>query len=123
MTGHRSLVGAIGITQTPANRMSSLLTPSTSFRFQPFDPFRPFDPVRPFDPFRPFHPFRPFCRTSVASKERVVGHMPMAQLIREVAANGRPAAGPDSIAAWNQRWGRNDPEWQRSVGLFQPTAL
>jgi len=47
----------------------------------------------------------------------------MSQLIREVAANGRPAEGPDSIAAWNRRWGRDQPEWQRDVGLFQPTAL
>jgi hypothetical protein len=47
----------------------------------------------------------------------------MSQLIREVAAQGRPSAGPNSIAAWNQRWGRDDPEWQRAAGLFQPTAL
>ena len=47
----------------------------------------------------------------------------MSQLIREVAAQGRPSAGPESIAAWNQRWGRDQPEWQRSAGLFQPTTL
>jgi glycosyltransferase involved in cell wall biosynthesis len=69
-------------------------------------------------------------RLGAAARQRVIEQYDvrelqprMAQLIREIAANGRPAAGPDSIASWNQRWGRDDPEWQRAVGLFQPTAL
>ena len=46
----------------------------------------------------------------------------MVQLIRDVAAQRRPSEGPDSIQAWNRRWGRDDPDWQRAAGLFQPTA-
>jgi glycosyltransferase involved in cell wall biosynthesis len=47
----------------------------------------------------------------------------MKQLILDVAAQRRPSDGPDSIAAWNRRWGRDDPDWQRRVGLWQPTTI
>jgi glycosyltransferase involved in cell wall biosynthesis len=46
----------------------------------------------------------------------------MKQLILDVAAQRRPSDGPDSIAAWNRRWGRDDPDWQHRVGLWQPTS-
>src|SRR4249919_1695916 len=47
----------------------------------------------------------------------------MIQLIRDVAARRRPSEGPASIGEWNRRWGRDDPEWQRAVGLYQPTTV
>ena len=47
----------------------------------------------------------------------------MMNLIRDVAAQGRPMPGPHSIEAWNERCGRGDPGWQSSVGLFQPTTV
>jgi glycosyltransferase involved in cell wall biosynthesis len=47
----------------------------------------------------------------------------MSQLILDVAAQRRPSEGSGSIAEWNRRWGRDDPQWQRAAGLFQPTSI
>jgi len=47
----------------------------------------------------------------------------MIQLIRDVAAQRRPSEGAASIAEWNRRWHRDDPDWQRKVGLFQATTV
>jgi glycosyltransferase involved in cell wall biosynthesis len=67
-------------------------------------------------------------RLGAAARQRVIEQYDvrelqprMVQLIRDVAAHGKPQSGPDSIAAWNRRWGREDPQWQSAVGLFQPT--
>jgi len=69
-------------------------------------------------------------RLGAAARQRMVEQYDMRllqprmkQLILDVAAQRRPSEGPDSIAEWNRRWGRDDPEWQRQAGLFQPTSV
>ena len=47
----------------------------------------------------------------------------MSQLILDVAAQRKPSEGPGSIAEWNRRWGRDDPQWQRAARLYQPTSI
>lgn len=61
-------------------------------------------------------------RQQICAQYDVRDLLPMAmQLIRDLASSNVPAPAARAIQLWNEKWGREERNWQEMIPLFQPT--